>query len=187
VARFQRTGDGRAFEEVVERCLAPALAVARRKLGSAWLAEDAVQEAFLRVVRRREAYTPHRPFSSWFFAILRNVCIDMLRSQARQARLIQAAAERLLPAGPVAEADPTARDMLAALPAGERDVLALRIVDGLSFREVAAALGITAEAAKKRSQRGLRRLRHRRRVAESLEITPEAPAAPDRAAQSVMA
>jgi DNA-directed RNA polymerase specialized sigma24 family protein len=45
------------------------------------------------------------------------------------------------------------------VPAGERDVLVLRIVEGLPFADVAAALDISEEAAKKRAQRGLSRLR----------------------------
>ena len=50
-------------------------------------------------------------------------------------------------------------NMLDVLARGERDVLELRIVHGLGFRDVGAALGISEEAAKKRAQRALRRLR----------------------------
>ena len=159
--RFQRTGDSEAFAEIVARCLPPAIAIARRILDDTSLAEDAVQEAFLRVVRRREAYVPPRPFTGWFYTILHNVCIDALRRQARQARLVQEAFARR-PAmeerpGPV----PDALDLLAALPRAERDVLVLRVVQDLSFREIGSALGISQEAAKKRAQRGLKRLRER--------------------------
>ena len=52
-----------------------------------------------------------------------------------------------------------ARDLLAALPPRDRVVLTLRVLHGLAFRDVAAALGISEEAAKKRAQRALRRLR----------------------------
>ena len=53
MARYQSRLDGAAFEEIVARFLAPALAVARQILTDRALAEDAVQEAFLRLVRRR--------------------------------------------------------------------------------------------------------------------------------------
>jgi DNA-directed RNA polymerase specialized sigma24 family protein len=63
-------------------------------------------------------------------------------------------------------ASPTLRTYLSEIPKlldvlahNERDVLVLRIVHGLGFRDVAAALGISEEAAKKRAQRALRRLR----------------------------
>jgi len=53
----------------------------------------------------------------------------------------------------------SADDLLRRLPVGERDVLVLRVIEDLPFRDVAAALGISEEAAKKRAQRGLARLR----------------------------
>ncbi len=159
--RFQRTGDAKAFAEIVPRCVGPALAIARRILNDASLAEDAVQEAFLRVVRCREAYNPTQPFAGWFYTILRNVCVDTLRRRARQAKLVQEAPARQPATAQPAESDSNALDLLAGLPKGERDVLVLRIVQDLSFKEVGAAMGISEEAAKKRAQRGLRRLRER--------------------------
>lgn len=83
MARFQDRGDAEAFEQIVSRFLAPALAAAHEVLSDHALAEDAVQEAFLRVVRRRDRYLPAKPFSSWFYAILRNLCTDMLRRRAK--------------------------------------------------------------------------------------------------------
>lgn len=159
MARFQETLDEKVFEQIVDRFLAPALAVAGQILRDTAAAEDAVQEALLRVVRRRERYRPSLPFSNWFYAVLRNVCRDMLRRQARRARAMQdLAARRDAPAAPMtAAAD--ALELLAKLPAAARAVLVLRIVNQLPFRDVAAALGISEEAAKKRAQRALRRLR----------------------------
>ncbi len=159
--RFQRTGDAEAFAGVVARCLPSAIAIARRILNDTALAEDAVQEAFLRVVRRREAYIPSQPFSSWFYTILRNVCVDTLRRRARQTRLVREASARHPAMERPTDSATDALDLLAALPKGERDVLVLRIAQELSFREVGSALGISEEAAKKRAQRGLKRLRTR--------------------------
>ena len=168
--RFQRTGDAEAFEKVVTRCLPSAMAVAQQVLSDTSSAEDAVQEAFLRVVRGREAYAPSRPFSSWFFAILRNICVDILRSRARRTKLVQEAAARRSAVQRPADSPAGALDLLAGLPKGQRDVLVLRIVHELSFREVGAALGLTEEAAKKRAQRGLRRLRRMPHVREAFGV-----------------
>ena len=85
MARFQARLDASAFERIVSRFLSPALAAAGQILSDAALAEDAVQETFLRLVRGREAYVATKPLASWFYAILRNVCTDMLRRRARQA------------------------------------------------------------------------------------------------------
>lgn len=164
---YQKRLDAAAFDAIVSQFLRPALAVARQFLSDSTLAEDAVQETFLRVIRRRGQYDPSRPFASWFYAILRNLCRDMLRHRARQSRLLNEAAAQTPPQ--VQHAD-TARvdtvDMLETLPEKARAVLVLNIVDGLPFRDVAEALGISEEAAKKRAQRALRTLRDQRDVQE---------------------
>lgn len=160
MARFRRHGTAEAFEQIVSSFLTAALGVAYEILADRCLAEDAVQEAFLRVVRQRRRYVPGKCFSSWFYAILRNVCRDMLRSRARYRRMVRDLADRAVAGAAPPRADPAAEpQLLARLPAGERAVLALRIVQDLPFRDVAAALGISEEAAKKRAQRALRRLR----------------------------
>jgi len=168
MARFRKTGDAAAFDMLVSRLLMPALVVARQMLHDHALAEDAAQEAFLRVVRNRRGYVPSRSFAPWFYTILRNVCTDMLRSRQRQSRLTEELAARAAGAseqdssvGARAEAAATLRVLLDRLPAGERAVLELRVRHDLPLSEVAAALGISHEAAKKRAQRALRRLRRR--------------------------
>ena len=174
MARYQSRLDGAAFEEIVARFLAPALAVARQILTDRALAEDAVQEAFLRLVRRREQYVAPKPFSSWFYAILRNVCRDMLRRRARHKEMLERAAVREAAAAPAVELLDTL-DLLGGLPRKARAVLTLRIVHDMAFRDVAAALGISEAAAKKRAQRALRQLRKRRAVQELLrdELSPQ--------------
>ena len=156
--RYQRRLDEGAFAELVARFTRPALAVAEGILGDLALAEDAVQETFLRLVRSRSRYLPSRRFSTWFYAILRHVCTDMLRRNARHERLLRQLA-RAAASPPQLGGDLEARDLLAALPPRDRVVLTLRVLHGLAFRDVAAALGISEEAAKKRAQRALRRLR----------------------------
>ena len=161
MARYQKRLDAEAFDEIVSRFLTPALAVAREVLADAALAEDAVQEAFLRIVRRYRQYDSSRPFSSWFYTILRNVCTDMLRHRARQAKVIQLAAYAKADAEQPSLDSLDSLDLLRKLPRESRTVLTLRIVHDLPFRDVAAALGISEEAAKKRAQRALRALREK--------------------------
>lgn len=167
MGRYQRCLDEAALDMLVSRHLPAALGVAGQMLTDAALAEDAVQEALLRVVRGRKQYATNRPFGSWFYAILRNVCRDMLRRRARQAHLIESAAERLQARRDGAEQPSVpaeGTEMLDTLSPRLQAVLRLRVLEGMSFAEVAAALGIGEEAAKKRAQRGLRQLRQRARA-----------------------
>jgi len=166
MVRFQSRLDSCAFDGIVSAYMKPAVGVARQILSDHNLAEDAVQETFLRVIRRRHQYKPGSPFSSWFYAIVRNVCTDMLRKRAREKqRVAEAAFERECENR---QADmPEIREFLSVLSRDDRDVLVLRIVHGLGFRDVGSALGISEEAAKKRAQRALKRLRARIHDADS--------------------
>lgn len=158
MVRFQETLDSRAFDEIVSLYMSPALAVAKRILCDNSLAEDAVQETFLKLICKRGQYIPSKPFSNWFYTILRNVCIDMLRKKSRHSKAIEEIAQQGKHVTQQFQ-EFEATDLLDTLAPTERDVIWLRVIHGLSFRDIAAALGISYEAAKKRGQRGLRHLR----------------------------
>ncbi len=162
---FRAGGDERVFEELVRRHSAPACRAALAILGSIGAAEDAVQESFLRLVRARRAWRPGSVYRSWFYSILRNVCRDELR---RCARPTQDPIQPGLPAAHEPSAALELREQAAAaarafaeLPEGEREVLSLRVHGGLEFSQVAEAVGISTEAAKKRACRALELLRRR--------------------------
>jgi len=161
--RFVAELDSQAFDQIVARYLGPSLAVAGQYLQDFSLSEDAVQTAMMRVIKQRSRYQPGRPFANWFYTILRNTCRDMLRSQSRQARLVrEAAAVKASGMQAASDGGLETRDLLATLPKILREVLELRILHGLAFKDISAALDISPEAAKKRAQRGLRQLREAR-------------------------
>src|SRR5210317_2610891 len=89
MTRFQCHLDEGAFEQLVLTHTGPAKAVANRFLHDHALAEDAVQEAFVRVVKQRDQFIPSYAFSSWFYTILRRVCIAMLRKMKRHQHLVE--------------------------------------------------------------------------------------------------
>lgn len=170
MVRFQSRLDASAFDGIVSAYMKPAVGVAQQILSDHTLAEDAVQESFLRVIRKRHQYIPGSPFSSWFYTIVRNVCMDMLRKRTREKKRIKELALDHQPKS--AQADlPKIPELLNVLSRDDRDVLVLRIVHGLGFRDVGAALGISEEAAKKRAQRALKRLRARIHNADSSQET----------------
>jgi RNA polymerase sigma-70 factor (ECF subfamily) len=136
---------------------------ARRSLADAGLAEDAVQEAFLRAWRASASYDPARASQrTWLFAILRNVVIDLAR--ARRVRPPVAAddsgAER--PADDELERAVTAWQVeaaLAELDDDHRRVLVEVHWRGRPYHEVAEDLGIPTGTVKSRVYYGLRALR----------------------------
>jgi len=82
-------GKGRtqALAELVRRHQQRALHLAFRSVGDWHLAEDVVQEAFLRVNRAAPQYRPDAKFSTWFYRIVVNLCMDELRKLQRRAKL----------------------------------------------------------------------------------------------------
>lgn len=156
--RFKKRLDETAFERLVNDYTPPAAALAHQMLRDPASAEDAVQEAFVRVIRKRRQYASSRPFSHWFYTILRNICVDMLRKQKREKAAVQHLTHRIkrfIRNEPASDCV----SLLCALPLHERSVLELRAVHSMTFEEIAVALDISVEAAKKRAQRGLRKLR----------------------------
>ena len=170
MVRFQTRLDTYAFDGIVSAYMKPAVGVARQILSDCALAEDAVQESFLRIIRKRHQYIPGSPFSRWFYAIVRNVCLDMLRKRSREKETIREVAANCEPESTRTDL-PKISELLNDLTRGDQNVLVLRIVHGLGFRDVAAALGISEEAAKKRAQRALRRLRASMHDSESSQKT----------------
>lgn len=167
MARFKKYLDETAFERIVCDYTPPASAMAHQMLQDPALAEDAVQEAFIRVIRKRRQFVSSRPFSHWFYAILRNICIDMLRKRKREknaARHLVHRIKRFIRSEPESDC----LSLLSTLPLHERSVLELRAVHSMTFEEIAIALDISQEAAKKRAQRGLRKLRKQIELSERI-------------------
>lgn len=158
--RFRESDDESAFDELISRYYRPALVVARGRLPSrADLAEDAVQEAFIRTVRHRDRFDCRRPFAAWFYAILRNVCVDFGRKETRREQQIRELTLEQERAADERQTAPDAMALLRALSPGDREILVYRFIHGLSLQEIAEQLGISEEAAKKRAQRALKQLR----------------------------
>jgi RNA polymerase sigma-70 factor, ECF subfamily len=123
---------------------------------------DLVQDTFLQIHRARRTYDPAYPVMPWALAIARHVWLMDRRSRSRRPQPAVNVDSMDLPvrgeaAGLADRAD--VRRALAGVAAGRRLPLVLHHVWGLSFREIAARLGIGEAAAKLRSSRGMADLR----------------------------
>ena len=124
------------------------------------MADDLLQETFLQLHRVRRTYQPPRPVRPWVYAIARNVFLMHRRATTRRGRH-EVLADDVLPDVPVPPeiealgARDAVQKALAALPEARREPLVLHHMLGMSFKEVAAVLGITEGAAKVRAHRAL--------------------------------
>jgi RNA polymerase sigma-70 factor (ECF subfamily) len=129
------------------------------------LADDLLQDTFMQIHRSRRTYEPGRPVTPWVFAIARHVYLMKRRSAGRRLRFEETlAADTKSNDVPrddlktLVEQDQVRR-ALDQVPADQREALLLHHVEGWSFVEIAARLGIRVNAAKTRAFRGMRKMR----------------------------
>ncbi len=151
-------GNVHAFELLFERYRSRVFGFIFRMLnGNREEAEDLMQDVFIKLFKAKEMYEPRAKFSTWLFAIVRNHCLNFLRSRAYN----QAQRTVCLQPGEmsdVALAVPgTAPEMSGAsetserlekainsLPAMYKDVFLLRALEGFSHDETGIILGLNA-------------------------------------------
>ncbi len=158
-------GDKDAYALLVRRHLPRVLAVTRRMLGSEALAEEAAQEAMLRLWTHAGTYEPEKAkLTTWLTRITANICLDRLRKRSEDAWpenfdvALPPSQEREFMEGQVAE---KVSEALQTLPERQRLALVLCHYEEMSMTEAASVMGTTAEAIESllsRARRSLRRL-----------------------------
>jgi RNA polymerase sigma-70 factor (ECF subfamily) len=132
-----------AFERALRPLLPRSGAYAVSLLRDRKDAEDAVQQAALQAWQRREQFDHGRLFKGWWFAILRNYCLDEMR---RRKRTPNGASDELINLS--SPADESVLDRVAlqkamdTLPDTQREVLRLRYYGDLAYDEMAQVLDV---------------------------------------------
>lgn len=165
-----------SWDEVVRTHSTRVYRLAYRLSGNQHDAEDITQEVFIRVFRSLASYTPGT-FEGWLHRITTNLFLDMARRRARIRfeGLAEAADERIEGREPSPDQayddrhfDADIQTALDALSAEFRVPVVLCDIEGLSYEEIAATLGIKLGTVRSRIHRGRAQLRaalnHRSRV-----------------------
>jgi RNA polymerase sigma-70 factor (ECF subfamily) len=175
-------GDVASFEELMVRYERPLWAFMKRFVGDPTLAEDLLQEVFLRVIRAAGDWKQDARVSTWLYTIARNLCTDHARRAVHRRALSLDAPVRASSdgagSGPVlsdrvaskiagAEREALDRELrthidraVDALPVDQREVFLMREVMDLSFAEIAQAVGASEPTVKSRMRYALEKLRH---------------------------
>jgi len=154
------------FTECVLPFLDAAHNLARYLLRDAHQAEDAVQEAFLRAIRHFHGFrgVDGRP---WLLSIVRNTCFTQLRRRRSGGDRVEFNEEMHSPEGETSEPEAMLANTIAAesvhegldrLPAEFREVLVLRELEGLSYKEIAQVAGVPIGTVMSRLARGRKQL-----------------------------
>jgi RNA polymerase sigma-70 factor (ECF subfamily) len=173
--RYQQ-GDRTAFAVLVRRHQQPLYNFALRQVRVPQVAEDVVQETFVRVVQNAQDFKHEARFTTWVYTITRNLCIDQLRKRAlrKHPSLDESRGEE--GDGPTLgeqTADPRAsvereatgtelKERIARavdkLPDEQREVFLMREIANLPFKEIAEITGVPENTVKSRMRYALERL-----------------------------
>ena len=164
IRRAQR-GDGEAFRQLVEAYQTQVYRLALRMCGES-AADDVTQEAFLAAWRALPDFRGDCRFSTWLYRLITNAGIDWLRREKRH-RSADDVTELELPddapspqeQAEQSETQSAVRRALSRLSEEHRQVLILRELEGLSYGEIAALLGVEEGTVKSRIARARLALR----------------------------
>lgn len=113
------------------------------------LAEDILQETFLRLLSGRHVVQPGKE-QAWLYKVAHNLCYDILRKRNWETGELPE---------PMGKENYAYIELIAGLEETEREIVTLKIVGGLNHKEIAAVMGLSVHAAKKRYERAIQKLR----------------------------
>src|SRR5262245_270321 len=171
-------GDEQAFATLLRTFFPLVYSAAVRQVGELQLAEEITQSVFILFARKAAGLSRSVSLPGWLLRTTRFVAKDALKQMNRRRKREQAAAAAQASAAegwapPWREAAPLVDEALLALPAPEQTCVVARFIEGRSFREIGASLGLSEDAAQKRVARGLEKIRlflRRRGVTSSTAV-----------------
>jgi RNA polymerase sigma-70 factor, ECF subfamily len=137
-----------------------------RRHGGPEAAEDLVQESFLQLARRLRTGPAPASLRAYLFGVARHVSLAFIRKRGSAPEPLDAASDHAAAAEPDARLA-VAREVIAALPGLQREILDLRFAHGLSYAEMATALDIPVGTVRSRLHHAVTLLRERLEAEET--------------------
>ncbi|WP_428355019.1 sigma-70 family RNA polymerase sigma factor [Methyloprofundus sp.] len=153
-------GDEQSYAQLLEELGRVIAAFLRSRFGPIDLIEDCTQECLIAIHSARHTYDTKRLFRPWFFAIVRNRTIDMLRSQKSYKTALEKNRLGHIEGTSSPVEDEVNKSMVFSMLApAYRDVLLLTKVAGFTTAEAAEKLGLSESAVRVRVHRGIKETR----------------------------
>lgn len=169
--------DEAAFQALFEATYPSLQRYAQSLTPSATVAQDAVQEAFLRIWRRRSTLDPTRSLRALLYRAVRNLVFNEERTLLQRKKLLATMDPPPAPSRPdelsqVELLETHMRRWIRALPERRREAFQLSRYDGLSYQEIAQVMGLSVKTVERHMQLALRELRDRLRALEPTLLYP---------------
>lgn len=169
-------GDRNAYAEIIRKYEVRARGLCLKMLSDQAQADDAAQEVFIKVYQNLKKFKGESLFSTWLYRVASNHCLDLLRKRRRQKTeswdaLLESEGESVAqsffsegaPAKEVQGQAEQVEKLLKCLSEKHREVIVLRELQGLSYDELAEALGCSLDAVKSRLKRARQELEKKAR------------------------
>lgn len=157
-----RSGEEWAFSEIYQKYEKPILKYVTDKVRAPDIAQELVQEVFIKVHRFRDSYQPQYAFSTWLWTIARNVVSDWYRAARPEQHLTSLpedenfAFEERIPDTRLGAHDllelkhmrRVLKTLFKKLTAPQRRVIWLRVIHQLSYDEISKQMGLSLSAVK---------------------------------------
>jgi RNA polymerase sigma factor (sigma-70 family) len=160
LADYYRGGSQSAFTQLVQRHVDWVYSAALRRVRDRHLAEDVTQGVF--IVLARDGRRARAPLSAWLYGVVRHITANALREQTRRKNHEHKAAVMAQLSSPepqFLDISPHLEELVGRLRSKDRQVILLRFYERKDFPEIALQLGISEEAARKRTGRAIQKLR----------------------------
>jgi RNA polymerase sigma-70 factor (ECF subfamily) len=154
-----RAGHRNAYDELVRRHAAGVMAVVCARLGRSGPLEDLVQETFVRAFQSLASLSEPEKFGAWLRGIATHACLDHLKKKERKQVALD-----VDPPAPKSEDDERSKTVLEAVESLDeihREVVTMFYFEKKSYKEMSAALGITAAGVNARLQKARALLKER--------------------------
>lgn len=113
-------------------------------------AEDVLQETFLRLLSGKYAVQEEK-IQPWLYRVARNCCYDVMRKRERE--------QELPPELPVHDGQYAYIERISVLDLSNREIVTMKVLSGMTCKEIGKIVGMTASAVQKRYERAIRTLK----------------------------
>ncbi len=158
--RLYQDGDLDALGAMAILLLPKLAAIARARFSDKNLADEALQEFWIKIINKADSFKHDSKVSTWAYQVVNNTYLDLIRRESKRSylneeiSLVESKADDAREFAEVSTNEMTVKAALLKIPKDQAEAVALVWLDGFSIEESAKILGIPANTVKSRISRG---------------------------------